>query len=341
MKTKLLFPILTAALLGLSACNDVTTPEPPNGGNNGGGVVTPEPQGTFTLTVPSALVLEVGQTTTITPEIGLNSYSGQVTLDITASGLGLIRNGNTVTVTALNPGGFTVTVTARGSDGQTKTAITQVTVIAATQPGGNNQPQPKPLYLPTIGAVVGSGDGTKEGTVYVSPSAQETELLALVNEVRTKGTVHGQPATAGTCVDGSWSPRPALTYNGLHAYAARKHAAYMSNVGYEGHNETQTASPFFYGSLPRDRVVRTYREQAGLTKDYLGDNNTYDGGELVVSGTSWGQPFDAINWWLHSPLHCAALMEPETRQMGTGYAYSVPNVPQKRWGHAWALIVSR
>lgn len=215
-----------------------------------------------------------------------------------------------------------------------------VTPSQPPQPEPQPQPQPqKQPFLPAPGAAVGTGDGTKEGTVYVSPSAKETELLNLVNEFRTKGTVGGVAATAGSCVDGTWSPRAPLTYNGLFAYAARKHAEYMANVGYEAHDETQTASPFFYGRLPRDRVVRTYSEQAGLTKSYVGDNITSEGGELVVSGTQWGQPFDAINWWLHSPPHCAALMDPDIRQVGSAYAYATPDVPVKRWGNAWVLIV--
>lgn len=322
--------LLTAALL-LTSCTDTTPPTPaPEPGQ-----VTPTPS--FTLTVPASLSVPLGQAVTLTPQVSLGSYSGSVSLDATAPGLSVTRSGDSFILTPTATGSYAVTVTARGSDGQTKTGVTVVTVTSAEQP--QPQPQPKPVFLPGAGAPVGSGDGTKEGTVYVSPSAQEVEVLNLVNEVRTKGTLNGTPATAGTCVDGNFSPRPALTYNGLFAYAARKHADYTANVGWEAHSESQTGSPYFYGSFPRNRVVRAYKEQAGLDKSYFGDNNTYDGGELATAGRS--NASEAVDGWLHSSSHCTALMDPSLKQMGSGMATGPVNVPAGLWGSGWVLVVSR
>ncbi|GGI88207.1 CAP domain-containing protein [Deinococcus wulumuqiensis] len=329
---KYAFPLLTLTLL-LTGCTDITTPNPNPG--DGGGVVTPI--GSFTLSVPASLSVPLGQAVTLTPQVSLSNYSGSVSLDASAPGLNLTRNGDSFLLTPTATGSYAVTVTARGSDGQTQTAVTVVTVTSAEQPQPQPQPQPKPVFLPGAGAPVGSGDGTKEGTVYVSPSAQEVEVLNLVNEVRTKGTLNGTPATAGTCVDGGFSPRPALTYNGLFAFAARKHAAYMSNVGYEGHSESQTGSPFFYGATPRDRVVRAYRELAGLDKNYVGENDTYAGGELAGVGTNSPTAFAMVNWWMHSSAHCTALMDSTIRQFGAGHQKGVLSTNQD----LWTLVVGK
>lgn len=318
--------LLTAGLL-LTGCTDITPPQP---GPDQGGVVTPV--GSFTVTVPASFSVQVGQVVTVTPALTLNSYAGQVTLSAVAPGLSVTRSGDSFSVTPQTVGTYTMTVTATGSDGQAKSAT--VTIMVQPEP----QPQPKPVFLPGAGAPVGSGDGTKEGTVYVSPSAQEVEVLNLVNEVRTKGTLNGVSATASSCVDGSWSPRPALTYNGLFAYAARKHADYLANVAFDGHSELQTESPYFYGSAPRDRIVRAYLEKAGLTKPYEGDNNTYYGGELVTAGRSTS--LEAVKAWMVSSPHCIALMNPNIKQMGTGLGTGPLNIPAGLWGDVWLLVVS-
>ena len=219
-------------------------------------------------------------------------------------------------------------------------ALSACTPTPTPEPGPTPNPAPtptttpKPLFIPIPGALVGSGDGTKEGTVYVSPTADEIEVMKLVNEVRTKGTVNGVPATAGTCVDGTWKALPALTYNGLFAYAARKHADYLKNVGYVTHEELDSGSPYFYGAVPRDRVIRAYRELANLEKSYTGTNSTADGGELAGFGYAGAQ--DMVKGWLNSTGHCQALMNAGITQVGAA-SNTIPD-PYVR---TWALIVGR
>ena len=175
-------------------------------------------------------------------------------------------------------------------------------------PAPTPTPTPKPLFIPIPGALVGSGDGTKEGTVYVSPTADEIAILNGINEVRTKGTLNGVPVTAGTCVDGTWKALPALTYNGLFAYAARKHADYIQATGEYDHVESQTGAPTFYGANPTDRVARAYREH--------GVGNVPSVGEVLAGGgITWSR---AIDGWMKSPSHCRILMRSDFKEAGAG-----------------------
>ncbi len=208
----------------------------------------------------------------------------------------------------------------------------------ATPAPGTPTPTPTPpvLFIPVAGATVGAGDGTKTGAVYVSPSAEEVQLMKLVNEVRTTGKINGADATAGSCVAGKFTPLKPLTFNGLFAYAARRHATYLSEVEYEAHTESQTASPFFYGTTVRDRLIRAYRELAGLTKTYpQGVDNRMDlGGENVVTGSL--TPEASLRAWMQSPGHCANIMRPEHLTMGVGFHDS--SVNKTRYGKSWAFI---
>ena len=179
-------------------------------------------------------------------------------------------------------------------------------------PAPTPTPTPKPLFIPIPGALVGSGDGTKEGTVYVSPTADEIAILNGINEVRTKGTLNGVPVTAGTCVDGTWKALPALTYNGLFAYAARKHADYIQATGEYDHVESQTGAPTFYGANPTDRVARAYREK--------GVENPPSVAEVLdkVLNVGGEESIQTVNVWMQSAPHCRILMRSDVKEFGAG-----------------------
>ncbi|MCD0174366.1 CAP domain-containing protein [Deinococcus sp. 14RED07] len=194
-------------------------------------------------------------------------------------------------------------------------------------------PTPTTVFIPVVGATVGSGDGTVTGTVRISPNAEEIELLTLINELRTKGTVNGQNFTANTCVDGTFKKdtlQP-LTFHGLLSYAARKHSTYIAEVGYDGHNELQTTSPFFYGGTPRERKDRAYSDFA-VPASYLGL------GEIVATGRTRPTPEAALRDWMASSPHCSILMNTTLKFMGAGYAYAEPNTAANRWGHSWTMM---
>lgn len=186
-----------------------------------------------------------------------------------------------------------------------------------TPPTPPAPPAPTAIFIPQAGAAVGSGDGSKLGTVYVSPNTQEVALMQFVNEVRTKGTIAGVWALNGTCVDGAFTPGTLgeLTYNGVLAYAARKHATYNGTYGYEGHDETQPTHPNFYGATMQDRVDRAFAELASGHKVGFGWS-----GENV--GFGYSKAADMMHTWIESPGHCRHIMRPENRTMGMGTFHS-------------------
>lgn len=205
--------------------------------------------------------------------------------------------------------------------------IDQPTTPIETTPPGNTEPTnppsnptnptDKPLYVPGVGAAVGSGDGTKEGTIYITPTAEDIQFLNFVNEVRTKGTLNGVDITKGTCVEGNFASLRPLSYNGLYAYAARKHADYVVFNNSRTHYENDSSSPYFYGTTVRERVQRSYLEQAGINKIYEGDNTTPYGGELLAPVAP--EIPQAVLAFMHSPNHCKAMMGSDLTDIGTGY----------------------
>ena len=197
----------------------------------------------------------------------------------------------------------------------------------------------KPLYIPSAGAAVGTGDGTKEGTVYISPSVEEIQLLNLINEVRNRGTVDGVDAVTSSCVSGGFVPLKSLTYNGLNSFAARKHAEYITNVADEAHFENQSTSSYFYGRTVRDRVVRVYKEQAGIEKYYSGDNVIDYGGELTAPERE--SATQAVRSWMRSSGHCMAIMDKDIYDLGIGRSYRRNSDDEDiRAQNAWVIIVS-
>ncbi|MCD0164149.1 CAP domain-containing protein [Deinococcus sp. 12RED42] len=194
-------------------------------------------------------------------------------------------------------------------------------------------PTPTTVFIPAVGATVGSGDGTVTGTVRISPNAEEIELLTLINELRTKGTVNGQNFTANTCVDGTFKKdtlQP-LTFHGLLSYAARKHSTYLSEVDYDGHMELQTESPFYYGGTVQERFDRAYIDH-NLIPPKLKP------GEIVGTGMSRSNAVAILRDWMASPGHCAVLMYEQAKHMGAGHYYVQPNTAANRWGHSWTMM---
>lgn len=191
--------------------------------------------------------------------------------------------------------------------------------VTTPDPGPQPQPQPQPTapFIPAAGAAVGTGDGTKLGTVYVSPNAQEVEFITLLNEVRTKGTVNGVDVRAGTCLEGvqPGTLKP-LTYNGVMAYASRKHSTYLGTWGYEAHNELNASHPNFYGATVGDRIRRAYTELE------LGTPGMVSGGEIInanLNAAEW-----SIKIFLKSTPHCTILAQDDVSSMGVGFFTSTP-----------------
>lgn len=230
--------------------------------------------------------------------------------------------------------------------------------------GSKVPPPPSSIYIPPVSAAVGtSPDGHPLSRVLLSPKAQEVRLLELINEVRTKGTVNGQSAgLLGTCVypNGTFTPRQALTYNGVLAHSAQQHARYMGEVGYLAHDEVNKvggvtsenpANPlFFWGEGRAKRIERSLRENNfGTQYDFLIQSS----GENVGAGTpsrlneGYSSPESMITAWANSAGHCANLMNPEWDYMGTGYFYNPtpvdldPATGLRRHTHSWVQLFAK
>jgi uncharacterized protein YkwD len=94
-------------------------------------------------------------------------------------------------------------------------------------------------------------------------------------------------------------------------HAAAQYARDLASFGYLDHTGRD-------GSSPAQRITRSgYRWR--------------EVGENLARGIM--TPEDAVAGWLHSPEHCANLMDPAFRQMGVAYAVN----PRNDAGVYWAL----
>jgi len=132
-------------------------------------------------------------------------------------------------------------------------------------------------------------------------AAISRRALALINQARSH---------ARRCGATPFEPAPPLALNATLEHAAERYARDMATYGYLDHTGRD-------GSSPAQRITRSgYRWR--------------EVGENLASGIM--KPEDAVAGWLHSPEHCANLMDPAFRQMGVAYA-----VNPRRDGVYWAL----
>ena len=130
----------------------------------------------------------------------------------------------------------------------------------------------------------------------------EEQLLSLLNEARARGV-----ACRG---GGGGYSLPPLRHQATLAKVAKGHALNMGRHGFVSH--------YFRGVGPRVRVAR-----AGY--GYLRMS------EIIFRGRS-SDPVRAVRWWLRSPVHCRAIMNPYYTEAGAGLS---------RVGHAWAVVLAQ
>jgi uncharacterized protein YkwD len=120
-------------------------------------------------------------------------------------------------------------------------------------------------------------------------SSSATRVLQLVNEARAQGT---------RCGDRSFAPAPPLRESATLDSVAYQHAAEMARHDYFEHIDLG-------GHSPADRV-----RAGGYREKLVGENIAYGptSAEEVVSG------------WLHSPGHCANIMDARFAEMGLAQA---------------------
>lgn len=143
-------------------------------------------------------------------------------------------------------------------------------------------------------------------TLGVLGSAQaaslESQVLSLINDARARGV---------SCRGGGGGYRlPPLTYDATLARVALGHALNMGTKRFLSH--------YYQGIGPRVRVMR-----AGYAYTRMS--------EIIFKGST-PSPAKAVRWWLRSPVHCRAIMNPHYREFGAGLS---------RVGNAWAVVLAR
>lgn len=135
-------------------------------------------------------------------------------------------------------------------------------------------------------------------------SAAERQLLARLNEVRAQGV---------TCPgSGRRPPAQALTPSAQHAQAARLQATYMGQSGRVSHDGPG-------GSTPRVRAASTGIDAVSVTE--------------IIYMSGGLNPEQAMQWWLHSPVHCFWMTEGR-------YTHAGASVIQSSRGTAYVMVLS-
>ena len=130
----------------------------------------------------------------------------------------------------------------------------------------------------------------------------ESQVLTLINNARARG-VYCRGGGGGVV-------RPPLRYNPTLAVAAKRHAVNMGTRGFMSH--------YFQGVGPRLRVARTGYQYLRMS-------------EIIFKGGT-SSPGRAMRWWLNSPVHCRAIMNPYYTEFGSGLS---------RVGNAWAVVMAQ
>jgi uncharacterized protein YkwD len=137
-------------------------------------------------------------------------------------------------------------------------------------------------------------------------AAVSTGVLDLINAAR---------ASPRRCGSAPFPAAPPLTYNPVLERAAQAYAQDMATFGYMDHTGRD-------GSAPHERITRSgYRWS--------------ETGENLASGVM--SPAAVVDGWLHSPEHCANLMDTAYTQMGVGFAVN----PRDDTSVYWALEFGR
>ena len=116
--------------------------------------------------------------------------------------------------------------------------LLSATLTACTAPGAPSAPTP---------------------TLLGPPTGLSGDMLTLINEVRTQGTLAGEPVN-GPCMR-SFTPgtlRP-LTFHPYAQYMAERHTRYLRSTDGYGPEESDTMHPDYFGERPIDRWNATQK----------------------------------------------------------------------------------
>lgn len=135
-------------------------------------------------------------------------------------------------------------------------------------------------------------------------ASEGQQLLALINDARAK---------PHQCGSQSFNATTPLAWNALLASAADGHSRDMANKNYFDHKDRD-------GYMPGDRA-----ELAGYIARQVGEN--------IAAGQDSARK--VVDAWLASPGHCANLMNPQSRELGAGYATD----PKSDGGIYWTAMM--
>jgi len=135
--------------------------------------------------------------------------------------------------------------------------------------------------------------------------AVSLRVLELVNQAR---------AQARRCGSRFFNATSPLKLSAELAHAALAHSLDMGKRDYFEHQGPD-------GSTPASRVTR-----AGYAWQVVGEN--------IAAGVA--TPDEAVDGWLHSPLHCENLMDPRFTDMGVAYGVSAMNPSVILWTQVFA-----
>jgi len=144
------------------------------------------------------------------------------------------------------------------------------------------------MFLPLVFALITFP--AKDSTPFVkntflSSTVNKTVLLKFVNDARKKGC---------NCGNTYYAPAPALTWNDRLEEAALAHSKDMFQNKYFSHTGSD-------GTSSGERI-----SNAGYTWRWFGEN--------IAEGYSAEK--DVVDGWLHSPGHCANIMNKNYKEMG-------------------------
>lgn len=264
-------------------------------------VTVPQPAPAFTVSVsPTSFTLNRGasQTVTITANQGYTATVTNIPSGLTSTN---VDGGFRFTNTSTADGTYTLNLRVTSTGGEVRNFSLTVTTT-----GG----------APTV---------KDPSTPVVAPSAFENEVLALVNELRTQGTLQGDASLrAGTCA-ANWSPLQPLAYHGALHFIANNHAMYLEEEisvhgGSISHSQSNPSNSHFYGSTLGTRAERVSREHGYQNVAWL-ENIALTNNNATA----------AVRSWLNSPSHCMNVMNPQAQWGGAGHQGSRNNESRAIW----------
>ena len=131
---------------------------------------------------------------------------------------------------------------------------------------------------------------------------REAEIRQLTNEARAVGR---------SCGGTFYPAAPPVTYEGSLTCSARNHSRDMAINAFFSHTGTG-------GTTPPQRIAMAEYEGPAYA-------------ENITAGPGLNTAQEALDQWLASPSHCAALMSPNLTELGVGY-YRLDSAPQV---HYW------